>query len=88
MPSYHLVDDSELTVAPLTAAERQWCEKLEKVLLACPKRLAMYTMGDSNLVVVDAAAADAGDIHDSKAYDGGFALASIESGCQIHATTA
>lgn len=40
---------------PLTAAERQWVEDLNRILQACPsKRIAAYTIGDNNLTLYDA----------------------------------
>ncbi len=46
--------DEELTVEPLSTAEKAWVKKLQKVLSECPDRLELLTIGDASLMVVDA----------------------------------
>jgi hypothetical protein len=44
----------ELKTAPLSAGEKAWCKKLERLLLAAPTRFGLYTIGDCDLTVFDA----------------------------------
>lgn len=74
-------------VKPLTKAETNWICRLQKVLLACPsKRLALMTIGDANLTVIDDAVAKKYDLdlHDGRADENGLVLSVIESAIPIH----
>ena len=48
--------DDLVGIKPLTTSERKWCEDLAALLGRAPKRLALYTIGDAWLGVVDKAA--------------------------------
>ena len=42
-------------MSELTAAERKWIKKLQKVIDECPsERLGFYTIGDNNICMYDA----------------------------------
>ncbi len=45
-----------LTAKCLTGQEKIWVRRLEAVLLDCPHRLGLYTVGDRYLTVFDALA--------------------------------
>lgn len=66
----------------LTKKERAWVDELERVLLACPRRLELVTVGDRNLRVVDRTDARNSDLADGAVVN--IKLAFIRSGCGIH----
>ena len=81
----------KLSVKPLTLAERKWCEELDALLCRAPKRLGLYTIGDTVLNVIDANADrkiydETGEdgLHDGKASAHGIALASISGRITVH----
>ena len=48
-----------MSAKPLTAKEKAWLKKLESVMQECPtKRLACYTIGDTNLRFFDKVVSD------------------------------
>jgi len=80
-------EDLHPEVKRLTMAEQKWLARLEKVLLACPTtRLALVTIGDSDLSVIDETVMLRHDIeiHDGGAERSGILLATIDSFPKIH----
>ena len=76
------VPDPEEKVKPLSAAEKKWVNRLEKVLQSCPTdRIALYTIGDPNLTVIDGEYTIKynAEISDGYAGDNGVVLAEIRS---------
>ena len=49
-------------IEQLTKSEKAWVKRLEKVLMSCPERLGLYTIGDKHLAVYDARFVRANDI--------------------------
>ena len=82
MPEF--TNREELKVPRLTAAEKRWIARLEKVLLDCPDRLELVTVGDPCLQVVDADGARESELCDGAAHVDGIVLADIQSACIIH----
>lgn len=80
-------DELREDVRPLSERECRWVERLERTLLACPtKRLALVTIGDPALTVIDNTITEKHDldIHDGRAESNGVALARILSRPNIH----
>lgn len=82
--------DSQYPV--LTAKEQAWARRLERVLLAAPRRLHLYTIGDRDLHIIDGAGHDAtstlkghamGDMG-PLSVEYGFALGRVKSAVPIH----
>lgn len=67
-------------VRPLTKRERAWVDELQEVLSRCPKRLALKTIGDASLDVIDGPASRGRPLHDGWAGKQGLVLASIPGG--------
>ncbi len=75
-------------IRPLSAREKAWIERLERVLLACPtERLELVTIGDPDLRVIDGPAAREIEICDGGAKRNGIQLAVMDGKCAIHATS-
>lgn len=68
--------------AELTESERKWVEELERVLLRCPPRLSLLTIGDRWLAVLDERIAQTIDLHDGKYAPAD--VATVYSKCKIH----
>lgn len=76
----------ELRTAPLSPEEKAWCQKLEKLLLATPARLGLYSIGDCELSVYDAVEVVRTelDIADCATSRAGLELGKIKSRVNIH----
>jgi hypothetical protein len=73
-------------VEPLSAAEKRWIKRLEKVLLGCPTdRIALQTIGDADLTIIDALIVKKYDLEtcDGWADRHGVKIGSIQSRPQI-----
>jgi len=72
-------------VLPLSKEEKAWLRKLEKVLMACPPRIVLQTIGDPCLEAVDKYIQEKYDIEtcDGGAQSSGICLGEIRSACQI-----
>lgn len=70
----------------LSKAEKAWVAQLEACLQACPDRLALVTIGDSSLQVIDEHVRHLHDldIHDGRARRNGLVLADIEGKPLVH----
>lgn len=74
-------------VKPLTLAERAWIIRLDKCLKNCPsKRLALVTIGDSWMHVIDDKIARKYDfdLHDGLAGRNGLVLADVSGVVTVH----
>jgi hypothetical protein len=77
-------------VRKLSPKERAWCEELAALLDRAPKRLALYTIGDPSLTVIDAAAErrfyeETGDgCEDGHAQKYGYELGTIYGRIKVH----
>lgn len=72
-------------VSELSEDEEKWIKKLQSVLSACPKRLAIVTIGDPRLTIVDATVSS--ELYDEgNSESNGVALANIAGGPQVHGT--
>lgn len=78
--------DYDLKTTPLTSDEKAWCKKLEKLLLATPARLGLYTIGDRDLHVYDAVEVERSglDIADGATSQAGLEFDIIKSRVGIH----
>ena len=78
--------DYSSEVKPLTAKEKAWIKRAEKVLMACPKRFMLQTIGDPSLTVVDADVVKKYNIetHDGLAGRNGVEIAHIDCAVPIH----
>lgn len=80
-------DELHPEVKPLTIAEKNWIARLEKCLSKCPsKRLALVTIGDASLQVIDEKIMRKYDldIHDGEASRNGLVLADIDGAVSVH----
>lgn len=77
-------DKADLTVPPLSKAEKEWIRRLQKVLSECPDRLELMTSGDPSLIVVDADGAKRSELCDGAAYRDGVALSLISGKPTVH----
>lgn len=77
MPTY--TPKGELTVKPLTAAEKRWLGELDDLLERMPERLYLIEAGDG-LYAIDRPAAAQTELHDGKAHKAGIVLASLDHG--------
>lgn len=87
MPFFIDPDDLHEDAHPLTAEERAWVKRLEKVLESCPTdRLELITIGDASLRIFDNTCADRHiiELHDGNAERGGVVLAHVGSKPRIH----
>jgi len=77
--------DYSYEVLPLSEKEKAWMRRLEKVLLACPDRLVLQTVGDPDLAVIDKNIVEkySLDTEDNKANEHGVVVGHVSSGCQI-----
>ena len=68
-------------VEDLTKEEKQWCQKLEKLLLNTPPRFGIATMGDPDLSIFDKIASDQAGIPQEEflPQNNGYGLARIVS---------
>lgn len=75
-----------LRVPHLSAEEKAWCKKLEKLLLATPPRLGLYTVGDRELAVYDALEVEKTglDIADCATSSSGLQFESVKCRVNIH----
>ncbi len=68
----------KLTPQPLTAAEKSWIKRCQKVFDDAPDRFEFVTIGDSDFSILD------GDLvkkHDVELEDGGGEDAGVVMGC-------
>lgn len=80
----YFTPNSELSVVELSATEKAWIRRLHKVLSEAPERIALLTIGDDDVSVIDGKAAKGCDLHDGKASSNGIVLASVGSKAIIH----
>jgi hypothetical protein len=80
--------EDELTVAPLSAIEKAWIRKLEKLLVECPDRLELMISGDPSVIVVDADGAKRSELCDGSATRDGVALAYLGGKPTFHGVSA
>jgi hypothetical protein len=78
--------DDEITTEPLSKKERAWVKRLERCLLDCPPRLAIFTIGDRDATIFDEAAmTERGiEVGEGNGARAGLDVAHIASGCGIH----
>jgi hypothetical protein len=72
-------------VKPLSKKEEAWMRKLEKVLMSCPPRLGLSTIGDAQLSVYDRIIAEKYDLelHDGLQESQGIYLGEVHSSVNI-----
>lgn len=70
-------------IQPLSPEERRWVQRLERILMDCPPRLELVTIGDRGLDVITNERGTE-DIHDGGMETRGIRLASVRSKCPIH----
>jgi hypothetical protein len=54
--TFHETQPTAAGVRKLSLKELAWCEEWAALLQRAPKRLALYTIGDTTITVIDAAA--------------------------------
>lgn len=69
----------DLTVAPMTADEKRWTNKMDALLKQMPERLYILECADG-LSVVDRTAARNTEMHDGGARAAGIVLADFDHG--------
>ena len=84
----NFTNDADLTVAPLSSAEKAWIKRLQKVLSECPGRIELMISGDAGVTVIDAGGARRSALSDGAADRDGVALAQISGGPAVHGVSA
>ena len=88
MGKLDFIHEDDLSVPPLTAAEKSWLRRLQRTFDACPSaRLEFVTIGDASLSVVDREGARRSEMCDGDCDVDKIVLARLSPSGLVHAVS-